>query len=375
MQSYNFLGINPKKVYYQRRRNLHVPIQINNHVPVNMKSFNHQSMPNNISTIINNINSTKSNSKNYIPKIKYNGILDSFVSHNIKSTQNKYLGLLTRCKDEFYVREFVEYYLSQGIDKIYIIDDNSEDKSIYKEFIENPKVCIIFEKNIINQNITLKIYQRIRGEFQWLIYCDIDEFITTKKNINKTLRDEIHDSFDNTQIKCICIPWVMMSCNGKVKNPTYITQEITHRWNHNLKHPHPISKFRCLYDSIEIKSIFRPKYYEFCPGKKAPWGGNFNIQNDHIPSSLRNYKNDKWNSINIKPINSWRFIGLREKHIEIAYFVCFHYRVISHENNINKISTNTWYKKYRVKDLDDYDYPEIVDFTVRDKMSYLYKIL
>ena len=137
MQSYNFLGINPKKVYYQRRRNLHVPIQINNHVPVNMKSFNHQSMPNNISTIINNINSTKSNSKNYIPKMTYNGILDSFVSHNIKSTQNKYLGLLARCKDEFYVREFVEYYLSQGIDKIYIIDDNSEDKSIYKEFLDH----------------------------------------------------------------------------------------------------------------------------------------------------------------------------------------------------------------------------------------------
>ena len=375
MQSYGFLGVNPKRVYYQRRKEPKVPVQINNHIPINIKRFEHKSTPENISSVVSNIRLSKTPTTDYyVPKMTYNGFLDSFVSHNLKSTQKKYLGLLTRCKDEFYVKEFIAYYLSQGVDKIYLIDDNSRDKSIYKDFIEHPKVCIVFEKSIIPQNITLKIYQRIRGEFEWLIYCDIDEFITTKKNIRKTLRNEIIDSFDNTKIKCICIPWVMMSCNRKIKNPKYITQEITHRWNHNLKHPHPISKFRCLYNSIEIKSIFRPRYYEFCPGKNAPWGG-FNKQNDHIPSSIRNYKNDRWNSVNIKPINSWRFIGLREKHIETAYLVCFHYRVISHENNVNKIETNRWYTNYRVKDLDDYDYPEIIDFTVRDKMNHLYEVL
>ena len=30
------------------------------------------------------------------------------------------IGLIVRCKNEPYVTEFVNYYLSQGIDKIYI---------------------------------------------------------------------------------------------------------------------------------------------------------------------------------------------------------------------------------------------------------------
>ena len=53
-----------------------------------------------------------------------------------------FLGLITRCKDEFFINEFCEYYLNQGVDKIYIIDDNSNDKSIYNE-TNNEKIEII----------------------------------------------------------------------------------------------------------------------------------------------------------------------------------------------------------------------------------------
>ena len=36
--------------------------------------------------------------------------------------------VLTRCKDEFFIKEFCEYYIAQGADKIYVIDDNSQKK-------------------------------------------------------------------------------------------------------------------------------------------------------------------------------------------------------------------------------------------------------
>ena len=42
-----------------------------------------------------------------------------------------FLGLITKCKDEF-----CDYYLSKGVNKIFIIDDN--------------KVEIIYEKSIFN---------------------------------------------------------------------------------------------------------------------------------------------------------------------------------------------------------------------------------
>jgi len=52
-----------------------------------------------------------------------------------------FIGLLVRCKDEPYVSEFVNYYIKQEIDMIYILDDNSN-KEIYKDVIYNEKVNI-----------------------------------------------------------------------------------------------------------------------------------------------------------------------------------------------------------------------------------------
>ena len=54
----------------------------------------------------------------------------------------KFIGLIVRCKDEPYVTEFVNYYISQGIDMIHIIDDDSN-KEIYKDIMNNEKVEIL----------------------------------------------------------------------------------------------------------------------------------------------------------------------------------------------------------------------------------------
>ena len=81
----------------------------------------------------------------------------------------KLVGLITRCKDEFFIKEFCDYYLSQGIDEIYIIDDDSDDKSIYDN-INNDKINIIFGKNIIKNNYANKLYQKVKPDFKWFIY-------------------------------------------------------------------------------------------------------------------------------------------------------------------------------------------------------------
>ena len=45
----------------------------------------------------------------------------------------KLLALITRHKDEPFLKQFCLYYITQGIDDIYIIDDNSKDKETLKE--------------------------------------------------------------------------------------------------------------------------------------------------------------------------------------------------------------------------------------------------
>ena len=93
---------------------------------------------------------------------------------------NDFLVLLTRCKDEPYILEFVNHYLSEGVDRIHIIDDAST--LVYpEEVLLNERVTFYWEKDIIRQKQANKIYQQIRFSSTWLMFVDVDEFITSRK--------------------------------------------------------------------------------------------------------------------------------------------------------------------------------------------------
>lgn len=271
------------------------------------------------------------------------------------------IGLICRCRDEFFIEEFAKYYLNEGIDKVYIIDDDSSDKSIYKNLLDNSKIIIIFQKNIIQNNYANILYQKIRNDFEWMIYVDADEFITTKNQKARTIRESLEMNFKG--VHCIKVPWVMMSSNGLEMSPKSILEANTYRWNHNLKHKNKLSthsKFRCRYDEIEVKCIFKPKYFN------AIW--------DHHPkqpirsSSLKIVDSVKNAKSELGPF----FYGLRENHIEEAYLLCYHYRTISIENCKNKLNTNKWYidNGYDLNDLMSTDYAEIVDLTLFNKLPF-----
>jgi hypothetical protein len=273
-----------------------------------------------------------------------------------------FLGLITRCKNEFFIKEFCDYYLSQGVDKIFIIDDDSNDKSIYNNINDN-RITIIYEKNIIKNSYANKLYKEIKSNFKWMINCDVDEFITTKKNITNTIKDELNTTFED--IDCIQIPWVMMSCNKREKNPKNILLENIHRWDHNKKHPHKIKKFRCRYDLIETKSIFKTQYFDSISDHKPenPIGKpivvySINKIKKKFDSKIKKYKN------------------LREDDIKNGILLCYHYRIISKENCFNKLKNNLWYiqKGYTIDDLMSCDYPEIIDETLKFKFISLKRV-
>lgn len=263
-----------------------------------------------------------------------------------------FLGLITRCKDEFFIKEFCNYYLSQGVDKIIVIDDNSNDKSIYNNINDN-RIEIIYEKNIFSggqMNVVNQYYKKLKHNFKWIISVDVDEFITTKKNITHTIKDELNTIFKD--VDCIKIPWVMMSCNNIDKNPKSILLENTYRWNHNKKHPHKKQKFRCRYNEIEVKCIFKTdKFNEIRVHHPSKNVGDCII----IDSIIK--KEQKLNAF---------YNNLREEDIKNGYLLCYHYRIISKENCLNKLN-KTQYLKFQLKDLMTSDYPEIIDETLKNK--------
>jgi hypothetical protein len=270
-----------------------------------------------------------------------------------------FLGLITRCKDEFFIKEFCDYYISQGVDKIYVIDDDSDDKSIY-EYIKHDKVEVIYTKREKSQkwyqmNEVNKLYKQIKQNFEWIISVDVDEFITTKKNINNTIRDELKTTF--AQYDCVKVPWVMMSSNNIEKNPKSVLQTNVYRWNHDKKHPYlkDYRKFRCRYKAIEVKCIFKTNKFD-----------NIDIhipENPHKPVKIVNSINKNYEKLN--PL----YNNLRENDIKNGYLLCYHYRIISKENNINKLN-KAQYKKYTLEDLNNSDYAEIKDETLKLKTRY-----
>ena len=285
-------------------------------------------------------------------------------------TEQKYLAVLTRCKDEFFIKEWVDYYLSQDVDLIYIIDDNSKDRTIYNFLNEDSKYSkvnvdyqddmyknINTEKNgdLDKNSYPNQVYNnKIKNKYKWMLYCDVDEFIVTKKNNKLTIVQQLQ-KISNNDINLIAVPWVLMSGGNLKENPQSILKQIKYRHDHDKKHPHSVRKFRCRYDEIECKSIFKTQHFDYIK--------------DHHPIGY-----DKiYNGVNLKNerMNEKDFFlkNLRNKDIQNGVFLCYHYRYISEENTINKLKTNNWYinDKYTTQDLMSSTYPEIYDETLEKK--------
>jgi hypothetical protein len=265
-----------------------------------------------------------------------------------------FITLLTRIKNEPFIEEFVRHYLNEGIDIIHIFDDNST-IPLPEFIIHNPKVVIhksykFKQGDMIETN---ELYKKIRLTSTWFILVDADEYITTKKHLNKTIRDELQSTFKD--VDCIKVPWVFMAWNNKEKEPENLLLENIYRMNHDLKHPNKWAKGRCRYASIEIKSIFKGNKYQ-------------ELNHTHIPYS--NKETICVNSVNSNrsPLDPY-FINLREEKINNAYLICYHYRFTSNECCKRKAETSS-YKVYNVdiNILKSTDYPELIDETMRNKV-------
>tara|TARA_B110000261_G_scaffold162030_1_gene204776 strand:+ start:905 stop:1243 length:339 start_codon:yes stop_codon:yes gene_type:complete len=104
-----------------------------------------------------------------------------------------FLAIICRIRnEEFMMKTFIPYYISQGVDKIYLIDDNRFNDTLYPETVTNNKHVEFIrssdipnnssdKKNIIEEMVNANIvYKRIRPFTKWVMNIDADEFIYKK---------------------------------------------------------------------------------------------------------------------------------------------------------------------------------------------------
>ena len=75
------------------------------------------------------------------------------------------------------VKEWIEHYIWQGVDRLYIIDNRSTDdtKSKLEEYGDKIKYLSLPEKHAQTKNYNIAFQSAPRTTCSWLIVCDSDE--------------------------------------------------------------------------------------------------------------------------------------------------------------------------------------------------------
>ena len=120
-----------------------------------------------------------------------------------------------------YIEEWVQWYFNLGFDKIYIFDDNEDERALpslplINEYVEAGKIHIEYcgkEKINYKQMVKYKNFYT-QNKFAWCAFFDIDEFLVLKqhKNIKEYLSMDIFSNFS-----AISICWEMYGDNGHLK--------------------------------------------------------------------------------------------------------------------------------------------------------------
>lgn len=114
--------------------------------------------------------------------------------------------------EHLYINDFVNHYLKLGFDKIYIYDNDDLDKPFIGDYIENKeKVEIIDKRGVSKPKLQQEIYTDFyySHKFDWVFYCDIDEFLFGVDNVKTFLH-----RFDNKKIGQVRVKWKLIGDDG-----------------------------------------------------------------------------------------------------------------------------------------------------------------
>lgn len=273
--------------------------------------------------------------------------------------EKNFLVIICRIKDEHYLLPFfVDYYLSQGVDKIYFIDDNSSKPyNIVNEKVEFIQSTLARKRKNQMEDVR-NLYHKIKTTTEWIMVIDADEFIHTK-GLDTTIRSMLETEFKN--VDWVLVPWIMFSFNKRETDSKHLIHDYCWRWNHDKKHPHPNNSFknRCRYKGIEHKSIFRSSHFK--PG------------NPHSPIPIKKKYTVTDSVYNSKKFRPYHIV--RENIINDAFMICNHYRFTSIEAIKRKCNPNAYNiyasMKNCVEDCILSDYPEVYDDRLSKKWKHI----
>jgi hypothetical protein len=142
------------------------------------------------------------------------------------------LSLLAIFKNEAVImKEWLDHYQSEGVEHFYMIDNGSTDEyaDIIEPYIKAGKVTLWVDETKQAQAYLYNKYMMPHmHETEWLIVCDLDEFVYAKTSICKALVPLLADM---PNLGAIGIPWKMFGSSGYIVQPHSVIASFTKRSN------------------------------------------------------------------------------------------------------------------------------------------------
>ena len=135
-------------------------------------------------------------------------------------------------KNESHIlKEWLDHYISQGIDKFILIDNGSTDAylDILREYIDRGVVDLISDSDKHDQigKYNKHILPRLLTNYNddWVMLLDLDEFVYIRTD--QRMQDYLNDL--TSTVGQISIPWKLFGSSGHVEQPECVIHSFCHR--------------------------------------------------------------------------------------------------------------------------------------------------
>lgn len=225
------------------------------------------------------------------------------------------LCLIAMFKNEAHIfKEWIDHYLNQGVDKFLLIDNGSNDNYMeyLQYYIDNHIVELVVDETKHTQlECCNKHFFEKSKMFEWIIVCDLDEFIYARKGI-KTIKDYL--SCLDQNISQVFIPWKIFGSNGYKEQPECVVKSFTKRINYNKEYGFQgcVKENECNYSFT--KCIVRSKFLT-----------RFNIHSHFTSNNNYITSDNKTNNIH----STQCFCKTNEDILEESYLHLNHYSIQS----------------------------------------------
>ncbi len=140
-----------------------------------------------------------------------------------------FLSIHAQFKNEAHIlREWSKHYQSQGVEEFWLVNNNSTDD--YLDALSDLPASALHltsdGRSHAQQTILMESFEAIREDTEWLILCDLDEFIYARNDFS-TIRDYLRTL--DEEVSAVYIPWKLFGSSGQKKQPASVRKSFLHR--------------------------------------------------------------------------------------------------------------------------------------------------